>query len=98
MNLSERVVQPGRPQLGQVVGEIRVDRDHPVHLGSHVLGRAVLVDSSVIQRRAVGKPFVRAVLERSFDEAAQALVVVARQLGADQQAVLDAVRRVWKYL
>ena len=33
-----------------------------------------------------------------LDAAAESLVVVARQLGADEPAVLDAVRRVWRNL
>lgn len=32
----------------------------------------------------------------SLDAAAEALVVNARQLGADEQDVVDAVRRVWR--
>lgn len=31
-----------------------------------------------------------------LDESAEALVIAARQLGADEEAAVDAVRRVWK--
>jgi GntR family transcriptional regulator len=34
----------------------------------------------------------------ALDTAAESLVVTARQLGADEPAVLDAVRRVWRNL
>jgi DNA-binding transcriptional regulator YhcF (GntR family) len=33
-----------------------------------------------------------------LDAAAESLVVIARQLGADEPATLDAVRRVWRNL
>jgi DNA-binding transcriptional regulator YhcF (GntR family) len=32
----------------------------------------------------------------ALDAAAESLVVVARQLGADENAAIDAVRRVWR--
>ena len=61
--------------------------------------------ANVVESRGRKGTFVLEIVHASptqqadgLDEAAQALVVVARQLGADQQAVLDAVRRVWKYL
>jgi GntR family transcriptional regulator len=34
----------------------------------------------------------------ALDTAAETLVVIARQLGADETAALDAVRRVWRRL
>lgn len=34
----------------------------------------------------------------ALDAAAETLVVIARQLGADEAAALDAVRRVWRRL
>lgn len=48
--------------------------------------------SFVLEMEQAGAREVR----EGLDAAAEALVVTARQLGADEDAALDAVRRVWK--
>ncbi|MBI5087352.1 MAG: GntR family transcriptional regulator [Actinobacteria bacterium] len=65
----------------------------------------LLEHDAVIERHGRNGSFVSDVtpsteheMTSGLDAAAESLVVIARQLGADEDAVVEAVRRVWQQL
>lgn len=99
-----RMVASGTLQVGQRLPTIRqLATDLGLAKGTIERAYELLESDALIESRGRKGTFVRkqaAINQRDrtkgLDVAADTLVVIARQLGADEAAALDAVRRAWQ--
>jgi GntR family transcriptional regulator len=102
----KRMVASGTLQAGTRLPTIRqLAADLGLAKGTIERAYELLETDTVIETKGRKGTFVmemaRATKQQQtigLDAAAESLVVIARQLGADEDAALDAVRRVWRNL